>query len=74
VSKAAYPQPALLTVTTACGLRPLLPLLLHLLRGRVVDVCLALGQQLLPHLEDGGEVVAGVGELIRVDLQHGHVL
>lgn len=62
------------TVVSVFGLDALLPLLLHLLRRRVVDVGFALGQQLLRQPHDGGEVVAGEGELVGVDLEHGDVL
>lgn len=52
----------------------LLSLLLHDIRGGVVDVSLTLFQHLFGHPLDGGKVVTGVGKLIRLDLQHGHIL
>lgn len=61
------------TVVPALGLNALLPLLLHLLGGRVVDVGFAVGEQLLAVAHDDGETVAGVGELVWFDLQHGDV-
>lgn len=61
------------TVVPALGLGALLPLLLHLLGGRVVDVGFALVEQLLAVAHDDGKTVAGVGELVWFDLQHGNV-
>lgn len=61
------------TVISAFGLSALLPLLFHLLGGRVVDVGLALSKQLFSKLHDDGKMVAGVGELVWVDLQHGNI-
>lgn len=66
--------PIPLTVAAVAGLGALFPCRLHLLWGCVIDVGLALPQQLLRHALDAREVVAGVGELVRLDLQHGHVL
>lgn len=61
------------TVVSALGLDALLPLLLHLLGGRVVDVGLALGEQLFAIAHDDGKTIAGVGELVWLDLQHGNI-
>lgn len=61
------------TVVPASGLHALLPLLLHLLRRGVVDVGLALCKKLLCQSHNGGEMVTGVGELIRMDLEHGDI-
>lgn len=61
------------TVASAFGLNTLLPLLLHLLRRRVVDVGLALSEQLFSKLHDDGKMVAGVGELVWLDLEHGNI-
>lgn len=61
------------TVVSAFGVHALLPLLLHLIRRRVVDVGLALGEQLLAKLQDDGKMVAGVGELVWTDLKHGDI-
>lgn len=61
------------TVVSALGLDALLPLLLHLLGGRVVDVGLARGEQLFAIAHDDGKTVTGVGELIWLDLQHGNI-
>lgn len=61
------------TVVPALGLGALLPLQLHLLGGRVVDVGFAVVEQLLAVAHDDGKTVAGVGELVGFDLQHGNV-
>lgn len=61
------------TVISAFGLSALIPFLLHLLRRRVVDVGLALRKQLFSKLHYGGEMVAGVGELVWMDLEHGNI-
>lgn len=61
------------TVVSAFRVGALLPLLFHLIGRRVVDVGLALSQQLLAELQDDGEMVAGVGELVWTDLKHGHI-
>lgn len=61
------------TVISAFGLSALLPLLLHLLGRRVVDVGLALSEQLFAKSHDGRKVVAGVGELVWMDLEHGNI-
>lgn len=62
------------TIFSAFGLSTLLPLLLHLLRRCVIDVGLALREQLLTQSDDGGEMVTGVGELVWLNLQHGNIL
>ena len=61
------------TVVSAFGLSALLPLLLHLLRRCVIDVGLALREKLLCKFHYDGEMVAGVGELVWMDLEHGNV-
>lgn len=61
------------TVVSAFRLDALLPLLFHLLRRSVVDVGLALSEQLLAEFQDDGEMVAGVGELVWTDLEHGNI-
>lgn len=61
------------TVVSAFGLNALLSLLLHLVRRRIVNVGLALGEQLFAKFHDDGEMIAGVGELVWMDLQHGNV-
>lgn len=61
------------TVISAFGLCALLSLLLHLLRRRVVDVGLALGKQLFTKSHYGGKMVAGVRELVWMDLEHGNI-
>lgn len=61
------------TVVSAFGVDALLPLLFHLIRRRIVDVGLALSEQLLTELQDDGEMVAGVGELVWTDLKHGDI-
>lgn len=61
------------TVVSAFRLDALLPLLFHLLRGSVIDVGLALREQLLAQFQDDGEMVAGVGELVWTDLKHGNI-
>lgn len=61
------------TVVSAFGVDALLPLLFHLIRRRIVDVGLALSQQLLAKLQDDGKMVAGVGELVWTDLKHGNI-
>lgn len=61
------------TVVSAFRLNALLPLLFHLLRGSVINVGLALREQLLTQFQDDGEMVAGVGELVWTDLKHGNI-
>lgn len=61
------------TVASALRVQALLPLLLHLVRRRVVDVGLSLSQQLLAKPQDDGKMVAGVGELVWADLKHGNI-
>lgn len=61
------------TVISAFGLNALLPLLLHLLGGGVVDVGFALVEELLAVAQYDGKTVTGVGELVWFDLQHSHV-
>lgn len=61
------------TVISAFGLNALLPLLLHLLRGGVVDVGFALSEQLFSKPQYDGKVVTGVGELVWMDLEHGDI-
>lgn len=61
------------TVISACGLSALLPLQLHLLRRCAVDVGLALSEELFSEFHYGGKMVAGVGELVWMDLEHGNI-
>ena len=61
------------TVVSAFGLNALLPLLLHLLGRGVVDVGFALREQLLCHFHDDWKMVTCVGELVRMNLEHGDV-
>lgn len=73
VTSCTMPSISQRTVVSALGLDALLPLLLHLLGGRVVDVGLARGEQLFAIAHDDGKTVAGVGELVWLDLQHGNI-
>lgn len=61
------------TVISAFGLNSLLPLLLHLLRGGVVDVGFVLRKHLFSKPQYGGKMVTGVGELVWMDLEHGNI-
>lgn len=61
------------TVVSAFRFDALLPLLFHLVRRSVVDVGLALSEQLLAKFQDDGEMVAGIGELVWTDLKHGNI-
>lgn len=63
-----------LTIVAVAWLDPLLSLLLHGVRGRVVNVGLAFPKQLLTQTLDSGEVVTCVGKLIWLNLQHGNIL
>lgn len=61
------------TIVSAFGLSALLPLLLHLLRGSVVDVGLALSKQLFSKFHYDRKMVASVGELVWMDLEHSNI-
>lgn len=61
------------TVISVFGFGALLPLKLHLLRRRVVDVGPSLSEQLISKTHYGLKMVAGVGELVWMDLEHGNV-